>query len=271
MGYPCHNEAILEFFQIQVGHVQPPLDIRPVLFQPLTTLNSRSPPPRPRISIFGFGRVSLCPFPTFVSEFTRCLVLRGWPSERLPKLRADRKFKPDPGAQTRMWSGSSLLVVVPSHSSSFHPQSSLTSSSSSPSSQRLLTRLVCPNFRQPLGAAPNSSMEPSTTPPRTTPIKRLLPPRRARLPDPAQCRLAVPVVLLAYLPGGLLPSSVLPPARQVSWELFPVATSTQTPLRGREGRKAQSGSSPVGRLEWGRCPRLRPRRGRAGRGAAWRK
>lgn len=41
MGYPCHNEAIPEFFQIQVGHVQPPLDIRPVLVQPLTTLNSR--------------------------------------------------------------------------------------------------------------------------------------------------------------------------------------------------------------------------------------
>lgn len=112
---------------------------------------------------------------------------------------------------------------------------------------------------------------PRPRPQMTTPIKRLLPPRRARLPDPAQCRLAVPLVRLAYPPGELLPSSVLPPARQVSWELFPVATSTQTPLRGREGRKAQSGSSPVGRLEWGRCPRLRPRRGRAGRGAGWRK
>lgn len=140
MGYPCHNEAIPEFFQIQVGHVQPPLDIRPVLFQPLTTLNSRFFFSS-RILIFGFGRVSLCPFPTFVFEFTRCLVLRGWPSERLPKLRANRKFKPDPGAHT-VSSGSPLLLEVPLHSSSFHPQSSLTSSSSSPSS---------------LPAAPNSA------------------------------------------------------------------------------------------------------------------
>lgn len=107
MGDSCHNEAILEFFQIQVGHVQPPLEIRSLLFQPLTTLNS---PPffSPRVSIFGFGRVSLCPFPTFVSEFTRCLclVLRGWPSEGSQSSRQK--------IQARSWRPDRLIWFLPS-------------------------------------------------------------------------------------------------------------------------------------------------------------
>lgn len=98
MGDSCHNEAILEFFQIQVGHVQPPREIRPLLFQPLTTLNSRLCLFvclfLPRVSIFCFVRVSLCPFPTFVSEFTRCLVLRGWPPEGSQNSRQSESTSP---------------------------------------------------------------------------------------------------------------------------------------------------------------------------------
>lgn len=152
-----------------------------------------------------------------------------------------------------MWSGSSLLVVVPSHSSSFHPQSSLTSSSSSPSSQRLLTRLVCPNFRQPLGAAPSSSMEPSTTPPNDHAHQTAPPPeaRAASRPRPMQTRRpSCSSSLPARRVASFLGSATRPPSVLGTLPRGHVHSDSSTGPRGKEGpeRLVPSGQARVGPL-----------------------